>query len=328
MYLRDQRYMTTLADAGSMTEAARRLHISQPALSRWLSGLEGQLGTALYVRANRRLLLTETGRIYLEGCRECINAAATMLDDIRNLSEQPHTAIVLGGSPIRGAQAFARVYRRFCTTYPDIHLQFVVGHNVELTRQLLEGEITMALLGSIRTSMPELEYLKFMEEELLMMIPHGHPLYYDSSRLSPGQPWPTIDLPALGDTPLLVNEPSTSYYDLVISLYRNAGLEGNIILRSGVIPLLYEMVLNGVGAALIPSSYYKRSDPICVYSLSPRLIVYQGIGLRRDHHLTLAEEFLIHQVMNSWGMPSYMHQYADYYLEQRKERMNSEEMNI
>lgn len=319
--------MMTLADTGSMTEAARRLNISQPALSRWLSGLEGQLGTTLYVRANKRLLLTESGRIYLEGCRECIDAATAMREEIRALSEQPQAVITLGGSPIRGAQAFARVYRRFRAAYPDIQLQFVVGHNVQLTRELLDGEITMALLGSIRTNMSELEYLKFMEEELLMMIPHGHPLYYDSSRLSPGQPWPTIDLHDLGDTPILVNEPSTSYYDLVISLYRDAGLEGNIILRSGVIPLLYEMVLNGIGAALIPSSYYKQGDPICVYSLSPRLVVYQGIGLRRDHHLTPAEEFLIHQVMNSWGMPAYMHQYADYYLEQRKERMTSEERN-
>ena len=87
------------------------------------------------------------------------------------------------------------------------------------------------------------------------------------------------------------------------------------------IPLLYEMVLNGVGAALIPDSYYNPKDGISAYSLSPRIIVYQGIGLRRGYALREEEEYLIHLVMNNWGSPYYMHEYVDYYMEKRKRRI-------
>lgn len=76
---------------------------------------------------------------------------------------------------------------------------------------------------------------------------------------------------------------------------------------------------------MIPDSYYNPADGICAYSLSPRIIVYQGIGLRRGHPLSPAEEYLIHLVMNNWGAPYYMHQYADYYLEQRKQRIDTYE---
>ena len=68
-------------------------------------------------------------------------------------------------------------------------------------------------------------------------------------------------------------------------------------------------------------------DNVCVYSLSPRLLVYQGIGIRSGYPLSEPEETLIHLLMNNWGSPYYMHQYADYYLEQRKQRMNLYEYN-
>ena len=109
-----------------------------------------------------------------------------------------------------------------------------------------------------------------------------------------------MDLADLGDTPILGSAPETSYGNMVLSIYRNAGLEPNIIFRSNVVPLLYEMVLNGVGAAMIPDSYYNPDDGICVYSLSPRIIVYQGIGLRSGYPLSEAEEYLIHLVTVSY----------------------------
>ena len=179
----------------------------------------------------------------------------------------------------------------------------------------------------METSLPGLEYLKFMDEELLLMLPKGHPLSYDYKELPPGRPYPVIDLASLGDTPILGSAPETSYGNMVLSFYRNAGLEPNIIFRSNVVPLLYEMVLNGVGAAMIPDSYYNPDDGISVYSLSPRIIVYQGIGLQSGYPLSEAEEYLIHLVMNNWGSPYYMHQYADYYLEQRKLRIDAYEYN-
>lgn len=328
MYLKDQQYMNALALSGSMTKASRMLGLSQPALSKWLSSLEKELGTPLFLRSNRHLLLTEAGQIYLNGCQECLNTAAKIHSQVQALSRPSHTSITIGGSAIRGAQAFAKIFQDFRSHYPDISLYFIADLNQRLKDLLIDGSITMSLIGATETSIPNLEYLKFMDEELLLMVPRNHPLFYDVRKLAPNQPWPILeDLRVLKDTPLLANESYTSYSALVESLYQDAGLKSNIIFRTGIIPLLYEMVLNGVGAALIPDSYYNPNDEVSVYSITPRIIVYQGICLRRGYQLSEAEEYLIHLIMNSWGSPYYMHQYADYYLEQRKERLNTYEYN-
>lgn len=327
MFLKDQQYMAALASEGSMTSAAECLKITQPALSKWLTNLEDKLGMTLVIRSKNKLVFTEAGQLYLDGCKKCLEAAMTIKNEINALSKTPRRTIVLGGSPIRGAQAFAKLFLEFNNKYPDIDLQFISGSNPELKKLLSDGRITISLLGAMETSMPDIEYLKFMDEELLLMLPSGHPLSYDYKQFPPNCPYPVIDLPLLADTPLLANNSATSYSDLVLTLYRNAGLESNIVFRSNIVPLLYEMVINGVGAAMIPNIYYNPEDGLSVYSLSPRTIVYQGIGLRNGYPLSEAEEYLIHLVMNNWVSPYYMHQYADYYLEQRNLRINVYEYN-
>lgn len=322
MYLKDQQYMTALFFEGSLTKAARRLNVSQPALSKWLSDLENQLGRSLVVRSKNGIVFTESGHIYLDGCRKCLNAALEIRKELEALSQKSKEKIVLGGSPIRGAQAFAKIFTQFHQQYPDVDLQFIGDKNTALKKMLMEGTLTMSLLGAPETTIQGLEYLKFMDEELLLMLPKKHPLSYDFQTLPPNTPYPSLDLKELKDTPLLANRSETSYGDIIMSLYRKAGLEANIIFRSNIVPLLYEMVLNGVGAALIPNSYYNPKDDVCVYSLFPRLLVYQGIGIRSGHPLSVSEETLIHLLMNNWGAPYYMHQYADYYLDHRKQRMD------
>lgn len=325
MYLKDQQYMTALFLEGSLTKAAKHLHISQPALSKWLTELEMQIGQTLAVRSKNGIVFTEAGQIYLKGCQECLAAASEIRRGLDELSQKPSRQIILGGSPIRGAQAFAKIFLEFRNRYPDIELQFHSGKNTELKKMLTEGALTMSLLGAMETTMPGLEYLKFMDEELLIMLPKNHPLSYDVKQLPPNTPYPVLDLQQLKETPILANHQETSYGSSVMKLYQKAGLEANIIFRSNIVPLLYEMVLNGVGAAMIPDSYYNPADGISVYSLSPRILVYQGIGIRSGYPLSAAEEYLIHLLMNNWGSPYYMHQYADYYLDQRKLRMNTYE---
>ena len=321
MYIKDQIYMNTLAGCGSFTAAASRLGISQPALSKWLTCLESELGVTLAIRRKKGIVLTEAGQIYLDGCRCALSCAQKVQEDIAHLQDTraSHT-VTLGGSPIRGADCFVNIYVAFRQHFPDVSLRFVQDSAPALRRAVACGDISLAIIGAGSTDSEEIEYMKFMDEELVFMVPRDSRLGYPPDT---HKSLPIIDLSLLKDFPLLITEGGTSHTAIISELYEQHSLSGNIMFRSDLLPVLYKLVKQGVGAAFIPYAYYDPSDPVSVYRYAPRIIVYQGIGIRRDRRLSSAEEYLIHLIISHWHAPQYMHQYADYYLSQRRLRIGT-----
>ena len=72
MNLKEQQYIVTLANYGNMTQAAKKLGVTQPALSSYLAGVENGLGFPLFERTGRRLIPTYLGEVYLEKARKIL----------------------------------------------------------------------------------------------------------------------------------------------------------------------------------------------------------------------------------------------------------------
>ncbi len=72
MNLKEQLYVCTLAESGSLTQAAKQLFISQPALSLYISNLENTLGARLFDRIGKQFVLTQIGELYVETAAEML----------------------------------------------------------------------------------------------------------------------------------------------------------------------------------------------------------------------------------------------------------------
>ena len=85
MELRHLRLVRTLEREGTLTAAARHLHLSQPALSHQLREVEEEMGTPLFQRARKRMLLTEVGRRVLEGAESILGEMESVEADVARL---------------------------------------------------------------------------------------------------------------------------------------------------------------------------------------------------------------------------------------------------
>lgn len=153
----DLRLFVRMASAGSLSETARRLNSSLPAMSRRLAALENRLGARLIDRSSRRFVLTEEGALLYE-------RSLRILDDIdeveaeistRRGSPQGHVRV---GAPLEiGRRRIAPIIGEFCRSYPDVTVELVlddlpadvVGNDLDLAlhvNQPADGEVVTRLL--------------------------------------------------------------------------------------------------------------------------------------------------------------------------------------
>jgi len=116
-----------VSDAGSFTEAARRLHMSQPALSRQIASLEESLGAKLFHRHARGLVLTHEGEQLHESTREVSDRIERTMMGIEASRARPTGEVRLATTVSFGSTWLARLMSEFLELYPDITVQLVLS---------------------------------------------------------------------------------------------------------------------------------------------------------------------------------------------------------
>jgi len=144
--LRTLRYFVCVAEEKSLTKAANRLHIAQPALSRQIRGLETELGLALFVRTPRGVELTEAGDTLLRRAYVILNQIRQTHHDVTSHATNPRGVVTIGMPPTPGEFIGPPLLARIKAHYPEIELHFFEGFSGELERKLHNNEIGVAVM--------------------------------------------------------------------------------------------------------------------------------------------------------------------------------------
>ncbi len=171
------RYFTAAAEDLSMSKAAARLHVTQPALSRQIGVLESELGVALFERVKGRIHLSEAGRFFLPRARQILCDAETLAQLARERFGGARRTLRLGFLTPFLDDLIAPTVRSFRTEHPDVNVSlFELPPQAQLDR-LRAGELDAALLGNIDERHRELFSLrKVSRHRMAAILPSDHPL--------------------------------------------------------------------------------------------------------------------------------------------------------
>ena len=286
MDMTQQQYIIALAETDSMTMAARKLGISQPALSNWLKNIESQLGTPLVIRSSKSISLTPAGKIYLEGARKMLAIRNRVYQDIQALNGQRNEVIRLVGTPNGGAELFARLFQDLKQTHPEIELQFLEGYNRQAIQMVREGQADIAFCSSPTPDIEGVSYIQPHTSRLVLMMPASYPMAYDASSRKRTDPFPTISLKDLEGYPFIMPNADMSYYDSLMQRFRELGLHPRIIFQNANAKVIYDMVRGGNGIGVLSSRYFSPLDPVSPFNLDPPLVSYGLTIYRKDAPLT------------------------------------------
>ncbi|MBA1393397.1 LysR family transcriptional regulator, partial [Lactobacillus sp. XV13L] len=152
MELRALNYFVAVAREGNMTRAAKKLLISQPALSRQIADLETELGTKLFSRQKRHLVLTPAGHYLLGQAQQILSLTAKAKSSLRS------TTIVSGDLTIAagessGMQRVMNVVSSIIRDYPTVKIHLLSGDYAYAKRKLNSGLADFAvIIGDVPTS--------------------------------------------------------------------------------------------------------------------------------------------------------------------------------
>ncbi len=176
MELRHLRYFVAVAEAGSLTVAAeRKLHTSQPSLSRQIRHLEDEVGTPLLTRRARGIDLTPAGRAFLDHARVVLSQVEAAAEAARRIALPAKPCFSMGFLTGHELTWMPEALRILHNELPNIDVMISSQYSPMLANALLKGTVDAAFLRRER-GIPELAYRVLVKEPLMVVLPGDHRL--------------------------------------------------------------------------------------------------------------------------------------------------------
>lgn len=148
MELRVIQYFVTIVHTGSIANAAKEIHITQPALSKQIANLENELGKKLLNRGHHGISLTKEGSIFFERALEILNLVNKATHDVTYSTSSISGTVHIGANRPPALRLLSRVAKDIHETYPNIKFNFVNGNSQTLIEALSQGTVDFIIAGT------------------------------------------------------------------------------------------------------------------------------------------------------------------------------------
>jgi DNA-binding transcriptional LysR family regulator len=284
------RYFLSVAQTGRFTQAAIACNVSQPSLSIQIAKLEQELGGPLFERTKRGSRLTARGEAFLPRARAIWAEMEGAHQDAESLDGLSLGRVTLGCLPTTGAHLLPKILAAFRKGYPKVQILLREESSPGLARCLENGEVDLAILDEAGV-MAGVEHKALFIEDLLVALPPKHPLAGKGM----------ITLKALAGEPFILMKPGHGFRQIVLDLFRKAGLTPQVVFESGEIETVQALVGTGMGVSLVPRMVRKASGLAYAELTAPRPTRTLSLGWRKGATLSPAAEAMRKTVVDTIG---------------------------
>ncbi len=166
--------LRAIVELGGVEQAARYLHIGQPAVTKRLRSLDECYGTVLMQRGGRKLKLTAAGERVYTYARLTLDHQSMLVEDLNSL-RQGRNSLRLEATFAIGEQLLPDLLLGFSDQFPDYHIQSRMGYSRHIKTRLATGLVDLALLEQAPNH-PDIWVQKWFDDELILVCSSKHPL--------------------------------------------------------------------------------------------------------------------------------------------------------
>src|SRR4030043_683660 len=273
---------------GNFSEVAKKLGISQPAVSFQIQKLEQDLGVRLIDRKQKKLTLTEPGKRLLSFARKVQNEYVVMLEDMNQLREEVIGNLFISASTIPGDFILPPLLSEFNTLHPSVQLQVVVSDSGQVIEDVENGTYDVGFCGI----MPEnkaMEAVKIAEDEIVLIVAAGHPF---AGRKS-------VSFMEITEETFIAREKLSGTQKNVASLLSKAGFDISLCKPSlilGTTEAVVSAVESRSGIAFVSNYAIKKSLSLGMVET----VNVEGLTLKRDFYCIYRKERIVSRLLDEF----------------------------
>jgi len=236
---------TVAAETKSFSEAARQLHLSQPAVSQQIRSLEQCLGVQLFHRSVQGVKMTDAGQVLLPKARELLNLSWQIEEQMHSLDDEVAGHLVIGCTTTAGKYVLPFVAAAFIKHYPHVQVTIEMCNYNSVVDPLLSRDVPLGI-SSTRIVHRDMECQPFFTDRVVLIVPDEHPFASRSS----------VRPTDLLDQPFILREEGSSTRQLVeegLSEHNISLDQLQLVMVVGNAEAIEVAVEHGLGIAFISS---------------------------------------------------------------------------
>lgn len=261
-------YVYTVYEEKSFSAAAKKLFMTQPALSAAVKKVEGELGLPIFDRSHSPLRLTDAGQAYIEAAEKIFQIQKNLQRFVNDLAELESGSLVIGGTNFVTACFLPRLIKQFNEKHPNIHISVIESSSAELFAGLKQGSIDL-VIDSGECNTKEFESLTFFTDRIMLAVPKAFAIEQERAfsqqeiiagkHLQAGSA--ASSLQHFAEVPFLLLGKGNDMYRRTMELFREAEITPHVRLYLNQLMTAYHMAAAGLGATFLTDTLIRMAAP-------------------------------------------------------------------
>ena len=248
MEIRQLRAFMAIAESGTFTAGALRVHITQAAISMQIRQLENELGARVFVRAPRHVILTEAGEHLLQRARQILREHDAALDEIAELAGAERGRLRIGSaSAMILTDPLPKILKELRRQHPAAEVSVISGTSETLVDQILAGELDIAFV-SLPVDVRGIQTERLSEDQLVAIASPRHKLAKQR----------TISAYTLAGEKLILGERGGNTRRLIDLFFAQAGVSLHVAMELSRQAAIRRMVEEDMGVGIVPLQSVKE----------------------------------------------------------------------
>ncbi|MGH9186521.1 MAG: LysR family transcriptional regulator [Acidimicrobiales bacterium] len=289
----DLELVVAVARTGSLTAAARQLHVAQPALSRRLAGLERAVGAELFRRGRHGATPTAIGRTLVDRAGTALEAIRRAEQDTVDAAAGRAGRLCVGTTPTLGAELLPDGLATFRADHPGVRLELIsAGDPGSLAPRVAAGELDLAVTVVDEPPIPGTRLLARGEQRFVLIVPAEAGVARRTR----------LPRRVLADGPLVTLTTGEGLRQLLDQIVAELGAAADIVIETAEREMLVPFVAAGLGASLVPESFARQRAVrgFSIHDLNPPVRRSVGIVVAEGPLPALVAAFADAVVATAW----------------------------